>query len=178
MSILWDVRTIQLNNIQANKSFIQATFHLTGTNINGLITNVYFPQETALKAQILNTLSELNSYRPYPLWISGGNYNMIESLDEKQGGRSRANNDGNLLKNYIHNNWLMDIPTRNGLFTWSNKREGSQQIVSRLDRFLISDNATHLRGEFTASILPISGSDHWPIELQWNRPGNNLNRPF
>eukprot|EP00253_Pinus_taeda_P004450 PITA_04450 len=150
LAIPWDVRAIQLNNIQANKSFIQATFHL----------------------------SELNTDRPYPLWISGGDYNMTANMEEKQGGRSRANSDGNLLKNFIHNNWLVDVPTSNGLFTWTNKREGSQQIASHLDRFLISDNATHLGGEFTASILPISGSDHWPIELQWTRPGNNLKRPF
>jgi len=64
------------------------------------------------------------------------------------------------------------------MFTWNNKREGLQQIASRLDRFLISDNATHLGGEFTASILPISGSDHWPIALQWYRPGSHIKRPF
>eukprot|EP00253_Pinus_taeda_P004448 PITA_04448 len=105
LAILWDVRAIQLNNIQANKSFIQATFHLSGTNTYGLITNVYFPQDTAQKAQILNTLSELNTDRPYPLWVSGGDYNMTTNMEEKQGSRSRANSDGNLLKNFIHNNW-------------------------------------------------------------------------
>jgi len=52
------------------------------------------------------------------------------------------------------------------------------QIASRLDRFLISDNAVHIGGEFTASILPFSGSDHWPIALHWNRPGSSIRRPF
>ena len=178
LAILSDARAIQLNNIQANKSFIQATFHLSGTNTHGMITNVYFPQDTAQKAQILNILSELNKDRPFPLWISRGDFNMTASTEEKQGGNSRANSDGNLLKDFINNNWLIDIPTSNGLFTWTNKREGLQQISSRLDIFLISDNATHVGGEFTASILPFSGSDHWPIELQWNRPGNHLKRPF
>jgi len=52
------------------------------------------------------------------------------------------------------------------------------QIASRLDRFLISDNVVHIGGEFIASILPYSGSDHWPIALHWNRPGSNTKRPF
>ena len=52
------------------------------------------------------------------------------------------------------------------------------QIASRLDRFLISDNATHLGGEFIVSILPVSGSDHWPIALHWNRPDNSIRHPF
>ena len=123
-------------------------------------------------------MSDLNKERPYPLWISGGDFNMIANMEEKKGGRDRTNSDGNLLKNFIINNWLIDIPTSNGIFTWTNKREGIQQIASRLDRFLISDNATYVGGDFSATILPFSGSDHWPIELQWNRPGNNLKRPF
>lgn len=44
LSILWDARTILLNNIHANKNFIQAIFHINGTNIYGHMTNVYFPQ--------------------------------------------------------------------------------------------------------------------------------------
>lgn len=52
------------------------------------------------------------------------------------------------------------------------------QIASRLDRFLISDNAVHTGGEFLAHIVPFSGSDHWPIALHWNRPGTSIKRPF
>lgn len=117
LAILWDARIIHLNNIQANKNFIQATFHLSGTNAHGLLINVYFPQDTTQKSQLLNTLSELNRDRPFPLWISGGDYNMIASMDEKRGGRSNSNNDDGLLKEFINSNWLMDIPTSNGIFT-------------------------------------------------------------
>lgn len=178
LEVLWDAWVIQLNNIHANKNFIQAIFHIIGTNTHGHMTNVYFPQETIHKAEILDTLSELNSNRLYPLWISGGDFNMIARLEENQGSRSRRNIDGNILKDFIQNNWLVDLPSNNGIFTWNNKRVGSQQIDSRLHRFLISDNATHLGGEFIASILPVSGSDHWPIAIQWNCPDNSIRCPF
>lgn len=88
------------------------------------MTNVYFPQETIHKAEILDNLSELNSNRLHPLWISRGDFNMIERMEEKQGGRSRSNKDGNILKDFIQNNWLIDLPSNNGMFTWNNKREG------------------------------------------------------
>ena len=103
---------------------------------------------------------------------------MIATMEEKKGGRCRINRDGSILKDFIHNNWLIDLPSNNGLFTWNNKRAEPNQIASRLDRFLISDNATHLGGEFIASILPVSGCDHWPIALHWNRPNNSIRRPF
>lgn len=57
LAILWDARLIQLGNIHANKNFIQAIFHLIGTNISGHITNVYFPQEIQKKAEILEALT-------------------------------------------------------------------------------------------------------------------------
>lgn len=83
LAILWDARVIQLNNIHANNNFIQAIFHLIGTNTHGPLTIVYFPQETNLKSEILEDLSTLNSNRLHPLWIAGGDFNMIARMDEK-----------------------------------------------------------------------------------------------
>eukprot|EP00253_Pinus_taeda_P024927 PITA_24927 len=157
LAILWDAGKIQLNNTHANKNHIHTDFHIRGTNIHGHLSNVYFPQEGPQKAAILENISQLNANRQHPLWI---------------------NRDGTLLKDFIQHNWLIDIPTANGLFTWTNKQVAPLQIASRLDRFLLSDNAVHLGGEFTAHIIPFSGSDHWPIELHWNWPGNSIKRPF
>lgn len=43
LAIIWDKQAIMLTNIHGNKHFIQATFHITGRNIHGHLTNVYFP---------------------------------------------------------------------------------------------------------------------------------------
>jgi len=104
LAILWDARLIQLSNIHANKNFIQAIFHLIGTNTHGHLTNVYFPQDTNLKAEILEHLSTLNSNRYHPLWIAGGDFNMIARMEEKQGGRDNGIRDGHLLKDFIQSN--------------------------------------------------------------------------
>jgi len=85
LAILWDARKIHLGNIHANKNFIQATFHIIGTNISGHTTNVYFPQETQQKIEILETLTQLNADRTHPLCISSGDYNMIAKQRKKEG---------------------------------------------------------------------------------------------
>eukprot|EP00253_Pinus_taeda_P002878 PITA_02878 len=141
IAIIWDSRAVELTNFHAHGNFLQATFHILGTNQCGLLTNVYFPQETHQKERILNSISALNQNRPLRLWIAGGYFNKITRMDERRGA-------------------------------------GNLQIASRLDRFLLSDNANHLGGDFAASILPFTGSDHWPISLHWSRPGNNIRRPF
>eukprot|EP00253_Pinus_taeda_P002817 PITA_02817 len=178
LAILWDSRATELTNFHAHRNFLQATFHILGTNQYGLLTNVYFPQETQRKEDILNSISALNQNRPLPLWIAGGYFNMITRMDERRGGTGRSSQEGSLLKDFIQNNWLIDLPFNNGVFTWKNTEAQILQISSQLDRFLLSNNAIHLGGDFAASILPFTGSDHWPISLHWSRPRNNTRRPF
>ena len=86
--------------------------------------------------------------------------------------------DSDHLRNFISRSSLIDLPFNNGMHTWNNKRSGGHHIASKLDRFLISDNAIHMGGDIIASILPIIGSDHWPIALQWQRPNQHLKQPF
>ena len=130
------------------------------------------------KIALLNTIEALNFDRTHPLWIMGGNFNMITHSEEKRGGRTKLDSDSIHFKSFIQKNWLIDLPFYNGTHTWNNKRSDSQQITSKLDRFLLSDNAIHVGGDFQASILPLSGSDHWPIALQWMKPGDAMKKPF
>eukprot|EP00253_Pinus_taeda_P034473 PITA_34473 len=178
LAIIWNPQLLTLQDFHTSHFFIQATFHLIGTYIHGHLSNVYFPQQLNQKLALLDTLTILNSNREFPLWIGGGDFNIIRALEEKSGGKSKLEGDSIGFRNYIQNNHLMDIHTSNGVYTWSNKRRGSQHIASRLDRFLISDNAIHLGGDFHASIGPQGGSGHWPIMLQWARLSTKSNRPF
>ena len=149
LTIAWDERAITLTNIHANHHFIQATFHIIGTNVHGHLTNVYFPQEAVNKIDILNTLTLINSTRIHPLWITRGDFDMITKLEEKKEGMNKLDSESIHLNNFIQNNWLIDMPFNNGIYTWNNRRTRTHQITSRLDRFLLSDNAIHLGGDIS-----------------------------
>lgn len=125
LAIIWDSRAIVLNNFHAHRNFLQANFHIIGTNQHGLLTNVYFPQETPRKAEILNSISVLNQNRPLPLWITRGDFNMVTRLEERRGGRCKSSQEGSLLKDFIQKNWPIDLPSNNGVFTWNNRQAGS-----------------------------------------------------
>jgi len=103
---------------------------------------------------------------------------MITILEEKRGGWIKLDCERTQFKNYIHNNRLIDMEFKNGVYTWNNKCADAHQIASRLDKFLISDNSIHLGKDLLASILPLSSSDHWPIRLHWQRLGDNVRKPF
>lgn len=73
---------------------------------------------------------------------------------------------------------LVDIPPKNGLYTWNNRRGGENRIASRLDRFLISENILLEGTTVDSDILPSGGSDHWPIALEAAFLETPKNRPF
>lgn len=89
LEIAWNRQDIVLTDIHASHHIIQANFHIINTNIHDHLTNVYFPQETGNKIALLDTIEVLNFNRVHPLWIIGGDFNIITKLEEKQGGRAK-----------------------------------------------------------------------------------------
>jgi len=103
---------------------------------------------------------------------------MTTTKDKKKGGLQREEPEIEKFRDIQAELKMIDIPTINGKYTWNNQRGGSNQIASRLDRFLATE---HLLGKhifYEATILPCLGSDHWPIKLEIAMNQQNQNRPF
>lgn len=114
LAIAWNSQTIALTDIHASHNLIQAAFHITGH-----LSNVYFPQEAKEKIALLETIEILNVNRKHPLWILGGDFNMITKLEEKIGGRNRMENESHIFKDFIRNTSMIDLQYCNGTYTWT-----------------------------------------------------------
>jgi len=90
LAIAWNTQAIDLSDFHASHHLIQAAFHILGTNVHGNLSNVYFPQDTGSKIALLDTIEALNNNRTHPLWIIGGDFNMITKLEEKIGGEKQT----------------------------------------------------------------------------------------
>jgi len=117
LAILWDPQVLTLQDFHAAHFLIQASFHLIGTNIHRHLSNVYFPQNLQQKLDLLDTLTTLNFNRQFPLWIGGGDFNIITTLEEKNSGIPRLDRDSSGFKDFMQSNHLMDIQTSNGVYT-------------------------------------------------------------
>lgn len=113
----WNTQAIALSYIHASHHIIQATFHIISINIHGHLTNVYFPQEASNKITLLDTIEALNFNRVHPLWIIGGDFNMITKLEEKKGGHTKLEQENGHFKEFIQNNLLIDLQFCNGMNT-------------------------------------------------------------
>lgn len=67
LAIVWNPQSITLQDLHASRNFIQSSFHILGTEIHGILTNTYFPQDLHQKLEVLEALTPLNANRQHPL---------------------------------------------------------------------------------------------------------------
>ena len=93
---------------------------------------------------------------------------MITSLRENKGGRRMLDKHQEEFREVLAQSTLVDMETGDSWFTWNNRRGRDHLVASRLDRFLVSKNMVRCSGEIRANVLPVAGSDHWPVCLSWD----------
>lgn len=95
----------------------------------------------------------------------GGDFNVIRFTYEKNrpGHITRSMRDFNSLVNQCD---LRDFPLLNAKFTWIDGK--SNPLLSRLDRFLVSNCWEEVYPHFIQEAIPKIASDHRPIMLNSN----------
>ena len=160
LGILWNPRVVTLSGFFTTICSISTDFHILGTRIRGIITNVYGPPKVDQKEIFIDSLSDLKTIVLNRAWIIGGDFNLIRNLGEKKGGICSLNPASTLFNNTISDLDLIDVRTSNGLFTWNNKQSGDKGIAYRLEKFLLSESVMMAGGTLRAVVLPVAGSDH------------------
>ncbi|RVW92613.1 hypothetical protein CK203_039393 [Vitis vinifera] len=95
-------------------------------------------------------------------WCIGGDFNLIRFPNESRRG-GRLSSSMRRFSKVIDDLDLRDLPLQGGPFTWSGGL--NNQVMSRLDRFLVSkDWEGHFKGAVQCT-LPRPVSDHFPILL-------------
>ena len=65
---------------------ISIHFHILGMIIRGVVTNVYGPFQLAQKNAFLEEIRCMGKWVGQNLWLMGGDFNLIRSLEEMKGG--------------------------------------------------------------------------------------------
>jgi len=157
---------------------LSASFQLIDFGVNGVLTNVYGPNNPREKPLFIDSLAYLANWVGQRHWVLGGDFNLITSLQEKHGGTRKLDQNSEKFNSMIHQLNLVDVRTTNGVFTWNNKRIGEHVVASRLDRFLLSKSIATSGRDHHAVSLPTIGSDHWALSLSWLGLGMQLCKPF
>ncbi|XP_057871172.2 uncharacterized protein LOC131077646 [Cryptomeria japonica] len=122
--------------------------------------------KTLDKAQLWKVLTDKISVMGNDKIVVVGDFNALLDLEEKQGGLRMPNKVMEDFRDFVNQNHLMDVTPKNGTFTWTNRRANFAHISERLDRHFIGEAWLESSFQVEAFILPISVSDHFPVELK------------
>ena len=95
----------------------------------------------------------------------GEEFTLILHANEKRGGCFNPDPSQDQLEVIMQDHELVDTVPKNRRYTWSNKRIGRGNIMERLDRILVAVTLLSYYSIASASVLPFSASDHYPITL-------------
>ena len=81
------------------------------------------------------------------------------------------------FKNWVQKDSLIDITTKNGIYTWNKKRKGFCFIAKHLDIFLLKGELS-MDKVVNVEILPMAGLDHFPLKLEIKEKFKPSKNPF
>ncbi|GLJ31650.1 hypothetical protein SUGI_0635860 [Cryptomeria japonica] len=108
----------------------------------------------------------------------GGDLNVIRAASEKRGGVQIESLAQREFNSWIFNCGLIEVNMKNGNYTWSNMRVGSNNIAKRLDRSLFKGDMASFNFTFNSTIIYAAGSDHYPITLHIKEEEKHKRCPF
>nr|GEW51184.1 RNA-directed DNA polymerase, eukaryota, reverse transcriptase zinc-binding domain protein [Tanacetum cinerariifolium] len=158
------------NGVQSDTNESNCTWVPSGMKM--LIVLVYDPQEFKEKKMLWDYLLSVVSNWDGQVVIMG-DFNKVRDISERFG--SVFNKKGaEVFNNFITNADLVEVPLSGCSFTWCHK---SAKKMSKLDRFLISDNLRCACPNLLSISLDRFLSDHRPILMRESH-GNYGPTPF
>ncbi|GKE27379.1 RNA-directed DNA polymerase, eukaryota, partial [Tanacetum coccineum] len=158
---VWDPSSYRKKDVTVSDYFIMIRGVWLKTGCDLLIVSVYAPQELNEKKMLWEYLTHvINNWKSEVIIM--GDFNEVRCKSERFG--SNFNVQGtDVFNSFIVNAGLEEIPLGGYSFTWCHK---SSTKMSKLDRFLISENLMTTCPNFTATSLERYLSDHRPILLR------------
>jgi len=165
VAILWNPTKVVVDLWIGMRRILSGRFRMVGHKAWFLVSAVYGPHILLEREAFLTQLLRMGNLYTERLWVIARDFNMITTTTEKKGGLQREDAYMERFRETQTTLQLIDINTINGKYTWNNRRGGSREIASRLDRFLATEHLLGIDIFYEATILPCQGSNHWPIKL-------------
>ncbi|XP_070010525.1 uncharacterized protein [Nicotiana sylvestris] len=141
------------------------------------LTLVYGFNTIEQRKSLWSNLNDISTQMTKP-WIIGGDFNAMLYTQDRMYGNPVAMSEMEDFSDCIHNLFLNELAWKGEYYTWSNKQQGDDRILSRIDRVFGSDlwmsNWGHICTEYDVPLI----SDHSPMLLNIKSIRSNIKPPF
>ncbi|CAL1383060.1 unnamed protein product [Linum trigynum] len=158
---IWWKDGIQLEVMSITQNLIDVK--ITDENVGvWRFTGIYGWPEGRDKWQTWDMIRQLSDQWDGP-WLCGGDFNQVQSADEKKGGNLTAEPTMNEFNECLWYAGLQDMGFQGYPYTWDNSRRHGGFIEERLDRFVGTGNWRTLYPQARVLHLDKMRSDHRPL---------------
>ncbi|XP_057438226.1 uncharacterized protein LOC130730278 [Lotus japonicus] len=134
---LWRKDKFRCDQVVRGDGFFLVVLSLINTEGVCVVCNVYGPHDSRERGHMFEELGLALEGRVGRV-VFGGDFNAILNDGEKQGAGGDTLGDPS-FKEFVSNQYLIDLPMLNGDHTWGSTR--NEGLWSRLDRWLINEEA-------------------------------------
>lgn len=172
MLCIWDSNCFQKLTISEGKGFLMVEGFWGQKKIPCCLVNIYASCNRSERKILWDSLKS-SIISKQGCWLLGRDFNTVKCRQEKLGFHFDTGSMSDFAS-FINDSQLLDLQLGGRKYTWY-KTNGKS--MSRLDRFLLSQDMANLLGNCSQTELKRSFSDHCPIILKsdnrdWGR------RPF
>ncbi|XP_059070555.1 uncharacterized protein LOC131860194 [Cryptomeria japonica] len=168
LATLWDPDKVFIKLIRKSENWIYCWVKFLKEDLEFPLFNVYGPTKTEDKLKVWTEIIEQIKTTVWEKVMVAGDFNALLDIDEKKGGLRMSKQAMQDFRDFVSNNHLFDVVSKNGCFTWTNRRAKFASISERLDRLFVG--AFWIKSSFNleSSILPISLSNHFLVQTCFN----------
>ena len=161
--VAWNPHVFTIDVLVMTDQFIHTEILVNATRMKFLCTFVYGQNNDQKRNCLWNFLSDTAAAHSKP-WCVGGDFNAIMHYDDRTGSIVREK-DIRPMANCMHQCRLHDVKSIGRFYTWNNKQDGCNRILSKIDRFLSNQLWETTFQEAIVHFCPEGDFDHSPMVI-------------
>ncbi|GJZ71347.1 RNA-directed DNA polymerase, eukaryota [Tanacetum coccineum] len=158
---IWDLNSFRKDSVTVSDYFVIVRGVWIKSRMDILIVVVYAPHDVRDKRLLWDYLSHVSNQWAGEV-VMMGDFNEVRYKSDRFGSNFNAHG-ADIFNNFIINAGLEEVPLGGSAYTWCHK---SASKMSKLDRFLVSENLLNTCPNISAITLDRFLSDHRPILLR------------
>ena len=176
--LLWNTDKVLVEELAKTKQEIHVEVKVRASKFSWIFFAIYASPRNEDRCILWNNFTKVVELHNKP-WVMAGDFNEPLIDEDKFGGRGVSVNRSLAFKDCLEGSNMVDMGFVGPKYTWTNKRDISNLILERIDRFFMNPDWCVLYLDAKVTHLPHCHSDHCPVLMEaFHVSPQASNKPF
>ncbi|KAL4621362.1 hypothetical protein ACB092_06G222000 [Castanea dentata] len=163
--LLWNTDIVLVEELAKTEQEIHVEEKMRASNLSWIISAIYASPRSEKRGILWNNLSKVAKLHNKP-WVMAGDFNEPLIDEDKFGGKGVNVNRSPAFKDCLDDCNMIDMGFTGPRYIWTNKRDISNLILERIDRFFMNPDWCVLYWDAKVTHLPHCHYDHCIVLME------------